>query len=129
MRAQPYLGVLGAALLAQGSLSLVLDAADLASNSIPQRFANSDPVHATIHVIWGIVMVVLVRRGLPDAAAAQLAVAFGLFYTALGIAGVVVHHPLGLRLDRGENVFHLVVGPATLAVGLVTGSRVRERAT
>jgi hypothetical protein len=128
MRAQSYLGGLGVGLLAQGTLSLVLDAADLASNQLPQRFANSDPVHAAIHVLWGIVMVVLVRRGLPDAAAAQLAVAFGVFYTALGIAGVVVHHPLGLRLDRGENVFHLVVGPVTLAVGLITGARVRERA-
>jgi hypothetical protein len=128
MSEQPFLAVLGAALLAQGALSLLLDATDLASNDVPQRFANADPAHAVIHVVWGVVIVVLVRRGLPDAAAARLALVFGVFYTALGIAGVVVHHPLGLRLDRGENAFHLIVGPAALAVGLVSGARVRAPA-
>ena len=31
---------------------------------------------------------------------------------------MAVHHPFGLRLDRGENVFHLLVGPITLALGM-----------
>jgi hypothetical protein len=30
-----------------------------------------------------------------------------------------VYHPLGLRLDRGENVFHLIVGPITLALAAI----------
>ena len=38
---------------------------------------------------------------------------------ALAVLGLAVHHPFGLRLDRGENVFHLLVGPITLALGLV----------
>jgi hypothetical protein len=42
------------------------------------------------------------------------------------VLGVVVHHPLGLRLDRGENVFHLIVGPITLALALVA-LRVQQR--
>ena len=42
-----------------------------------------------------------------------------MFYTALAVLGLAVHHPLGLRLDRGENIFHLLVGPVSLAVGVV----------
>jgi hypothetical protein len=124
-RVQTFLAVLGAGLLAQGALSLLLDATGLASSQLPQRLADSDPLHAATHVIWGAGMLVLVRRGLPDSAAAQLALAFGAFYTGLAIAGLTVHHPLGMRLDRGENVFHLIVGPASLAVGLAASLRLR----
>ena len=37
----------------------------------------------------------------------------------LAALGLAVHHPFGLRLDRGENVFHLIVGPITLALAMV----------
>jgi len=73
--------------------------------------------------------VVLPRRGdRPDRVGSRapgergyalLALSFGLFYTALAVLGVVVYHPLGLRLDRGENVFHLIVGPITLALAAI----------
>jgi hypothetical protein len=118
-RIRLYLWALGAGLIAQGTLSLLLDATDEASTRLPQRFADADPLHASIHVAWGLVMLALLRRGLSDVGAARLALAFGVFYSALAVAGLVIHHPLGMHLDRGENVFHLIVGPATLAVGLV----------
>ena len=63
-------------------------------------------------------MLGLVVRGMDERGYAGLALAFGVFYTALAVLGVVVHHPLGLRLDRGENVFHFIVG-RSLALGLV----------
>ena len=71
-------------------------------------------------------ILVLLARGLDHRGCVRLALVFGVFYTGLAVLGVVVHHPLGLRLDRGENVFHLLVGPITLAVGLVAlrGERV-----
>ena len=55
-------------------------------------------------------MIALVLTGLSDADATKLALIFGVFYTGLAIAGLTIHHPLGMRLDRGENVFHLLVG-------------------
>jgi hypothetical protein len=122
-RVQLYLGVLAAGLLSQGVVSLLLDASDRSSGRLPERFANADPLHASIHVVWGVVMVVLVLRGLSDLDASRLALVFGVFYSTLAVAGMVFHHPLGMHLDRGENVFHLIVGPTTLAVGLV-GMRV-----
>jgi hypothetical protein len=64
-------------------------------------------------------MIVLVARPRGERFYARLALAFGVFYTALAALGIVVHHPFGLRLDRGENVFHLLVGPITLALGVV----------
>jgi hypothetical protein len=125
-RPQAFLLVLGTVLLVQGTLSLVLDATGLDGDRLPQRLANSDPGHAAIHLAWGLLLVVLVRRGLPGADAVRLCLLFGVFYSALAVAGLAVHHPLGLRLDRGENVFHLLVGPAALAVGLAAG-RMRAR--
>jgi hypothetical protein len=116
---RPYLALLGGTLLAQGLLSWALDRTGNASDQLPQRFANSDPRHALIHVVWGAVMLVLVARGVDERGYAWLALAFGLFYTALAALGVAVHHPFGLRLDGGENVFHLIVGPITLALGMV----------
>ena len=66
-----------------------------------------------------------VARGVGGRGCVRLALAFGVFYSALAVLGVVVHHPFGLRLDRGENVFHLLVGPITLALALAT-MRVRR---
>lgn len=116
---RPYVVLLGATLLGQGLVSWALDWSGNASNQLPYRFANSDPRHALIHVVWGAAMLVLVARGLDERGCSQVALAFGVFYTALAVLGLAVHHPLGLRLDRGENVFHLLVGPITLALGIV----------
>src|SRR5262249_1410900 len=118
-RLQTYLGLLGAGLLAQGAISLLLRAGDRASSDGLARFVNADPLHATVHVLWGVTLLVLVWRRPSDPAAAHLAVVFGVFYTGLAIAGLTFHHPLGLELDRGENVFHLLVGPTSLVLGLV----------
>jgi hypothetical protein len=114
-----FLASLGAALLAQGLASWALDASGEAGDRMPYRFANADPRHALIHVVWGGAILILLARGLDHRGCARLALTFGVFYTALAALGLAVHHPLGLRLDRGENVFHLLVGPVALAVGLV----------
>ena len=93
---------------------------------MPYRFANADPRHAFIHVVWGAAILVLLARGLDEHGCVRLALLFGVFYTALAVLGVAMHHPFGLRLDRGENVFHLLVGPITLALGLA-GSWLERR--
>ena len=113
-----YIGVLGATLLGQGLLSWLLDWSGHAGNGMPARLANSDPRHALIHVAWGAGMLGILAAGLDERGCARLALAFGVFYTALAVLGIAVHHPLGLRLDRGENAFHLLVGPSAVLVGL-----------
>jgi hypothetical protein len=123
---RPYLLILGAALLGQGLVSWALDWSGHASNQLPNRFANADPRHAFIHVAWGATILVLAGRGLSEDGEVRLTLSFGVFYTALAALGLAVHHPFGLRLDRGENVFHLLVGPITLALGMVA-MRVRRQ--
>ena len=125
---RPYLIVLGVTLLGQGLVSWVVGATVNDSNQLPWRFANSDPRHAFIHVVWGAVILVLLLRGLDERGCIRLALAFGVFYSALAVLGIAVHHPFGLRLDRGENLFHLLVGPITLALGLVA-TRVQRVST
>jgi len=123
-----FLAVLGASLLAQGLISWVLDASGNASDRMPYRFANADPRHALVHVVWGGAMLVLLARGLDERGCVRLALVFGVFYSGLAALGVIVHHPLGLQLDRGENVFHLLVGQITLLVGIVAVRTERVRA-
>jgi hypothetical protein len=79
--------------------------------------------HAWIHIVWGItgMGVLLVRRS--RSMWISLALAFGVFYTTLGILGVTIHHPLGLELDLFENSFHLIAGPATLLFGALVAIR------
>ena len=113
-----YLALLGALLLAQGTLSIVLRASGHLAGGPAGAFARADYGHATIHVVWGCVMLALVALGLTRADAIRLALVFGAFYSALAVLGLVVHHPFGLILNTGENIFHLIVGPGTLLAGL-----------
>jgi Domain of unknown function (DUF4383) len=97
--------VVGAGLLLEGGALLLAEAL---------RIAPSDPRHNALHVVWGAVILVLlsVHR---DARWTILVVGgFGVFYTVLGVVGVLVDQPFGLRLGPGENIFHFVVGPLAL---------------
>jgi len=119
-----YLGVLMVGLLLQGGVSLVFRLAPALAASAPylvRGVFGIDFWHAWIHILWGGVGSAIVAAGRRQAQV-RLALAFGLFYTVLGVAGVAVHHPLGLQLDWFENGFHLVAGPATLLLGAVEAS-------
>ncbi len=116
---RPYLLIVGATLLGQGLVSWALDwsrpRVEPAAEPVrqlrpptrlhPRRLGSGDARAG--------------GRGMSDSGYVRLTLAFGVFYTALAVLGLVVHHPFGLRLDRGENVFHLLVGPITLALGVV----------
>jgi len=110
---QAYLLAVGLLLLVQGAISLLVRAAGDDPHATSRLL--SDPLHATVHLVWGIVLLaVLARR---DAAAAtETALVFGLFYVGLLVLGLSVHHPLGMQIDGKENAFHAVVGPAALLV-------------
>lgn len=111
-----YLWLLGAALLVQGIISLVLRVAQIPPPAFTLNFVNADSLHATIHIVWGGVMLALLvdtKRGGPQAII-LLGQFFGVFYVALALLGVLIYHPFGLRLDLDENLFHFIVGPTTL---------------
>ena len=112
-----YLFVLGLLLFIQGAASLIRQAIDYDAGWLVNGLLNADPLHAAIHIAWGLTMIasafVLNARQI-----ASVALVFGVFYVGLAALGVAVYHPLGLRLDFFENAFHWTVGPLTLALGV-----------
>ena len=112
-----YVVVLGAGLLLDGALLIVLDrlAVPVPSNVV----ATGDTRHNLLHVVWGIALLVVswFARGEHAIRAAWAGVIFGAFYIALGVVGLTVDRPFGLQLGPGENVFHFTVGPLALLLG------------
>jgi hypothetical protein len=113
-----YLGVLGAALLLQGSTSLLLHEALTVGLSWSHGFLTTDDRHAALHVAWGLGMLAALAVRSADRSLIRLGLVFGAFYLALAILGIVVDHPFGLRLGVGENVFHAIIGPLALVLAL-----------
>jgi hypothetical protein len=116
-----YLLALAAGLLLEGVTMLLIGSSGAAAG-LP--FSAGDPRHNALHAVWGaglLILLAFTRR--PGA----LLLGFGVFYTALAFAGVLVDRPFGLLLGPGENVFHFIVGPTALALGVLTVTRRRGR--
>ena len=115
---------LGAALLLEGGLLLALDAlrATLSHVAAALPFATGDVRHNSLHIVWGVVILGLLATSRSARRATIVALVFGVFYTLLGIVGVLVDRPFGLLLGPGENVFHLTVGPLALLLGAWSAS-------
>ena len=125
-----YLWVLMGGLLLQGLGSLIFRFSPAVAATAPyliRGILGIDFWHAWIHISWGFAGVGILGGRYAHRTGVWLALIFGLFYSVLGLAGVVFHHPLGLELDIFENVFHLTAGPATLLLGLL-GLSVRTHA-
>ena len=75
--------------------------------------------HAILHIVWGLAGILFLLIFHSRRALIGLGLTFGIFYTLLGIIGVLVNNAFGLQLALGENAFHLVVGPLTLIVTFV----------
>jgi hypothetical protein len=124
-----YLIVLMGGLLLQGIGSLIFRLVPALPSSSPLLVRGAfgiDFWHAWIHIVWGAIGLAMLRFTQTREPLLRLALIFGTFYTALGIWGVSVYHPLGLELDLPENFFHLVAGPLTLLLGvlaLLAGAR------
>jgi hypothetical protein len=114
---RPYLWALGGGLFVQGALTLAFLAFTAEAARWTHGVLNHDARHGTLHVVWGLAVVLLLRAGVGERGLARTAVAFGLFYVALAALGVAVHDPFGLRLGPGENAFHFLIGPSALILG------------
>lgn len=115
-----YLWVLMGGLLLQGLGSLLFRLVPALPASTPLLVRGTfgiDLWHALIHIVWGLAGVIVLSLSRTKRSLARLALTFGVFYTALAIWGVTVHHPLGLELDLPENAFHWVAGPLSLLLG------------
>lgn len=126
-----YVWVLGAGLLFDGAVLLVVDRLGVVVAGVN----TSDTAHNVLHIVWGVALLVvsvLAGRTGRELWPAWAAVVFGTFYIALGIAGVTIKNPFGLQLGPGENAFHFTVGPLALVLGawaLRTATRPAELQT
>lgn len=115
-----FLGILMGGLLLQGLGSLLFRLLPALPASAPLLVRGAfgiDFWHSWIHIAWGLIGLTVLKISRTGQPLVYLALIFGLFYTALGVWGVLIHHPLGLELDLPENAFHLVAGPLALAIG------------
>jgi hypothetical protein len=128
-----YLWLTMSLLFIQGSGSLLLQLRPDIEAATPWLLAtlmNSNIPHAILHIIWGSIGLVILLFFRSRAVRMGLGLTFGVFYTLLGLLGIFVYHPFGMRLEFPENLFHLTVGPLMLVlVGLAWRSQRRALAS
>jgi hypothetical protein len=100
--------VLGTGLLVEGSFYLLINALQISAVDVP---------HNTLHVVWGATILGMLLVNRSNLVGAVVMLVFGVFYTALAVAGIVSTNPFGLLLGPGENAFHFTVGPLALVLG------------
>jgi hypothetical protein len=120
---RPYLLLVGAGLLLEGSALLLATVIHLA---IPFTL---DTPHNVLHVVWGLLILGVLATSRAPRTISTIALVFGVFYTLLAIAGVWFTNPFGLSLGPGENIFHFVVGSSSLAAGALSQFRWRKVVT
>ncbi len=112
-----YLWLTMSLLFIQGSGSLLLRLRPDIESITPGLLAtlmNGNIPHAILHIAWGTVGLIILFTQRSYSVRFSLALIFGLFYTMLGILGIIVLNPFGLRLGWQEDLFHLIVGPLML---------------
>ncbi len=119
---QAYLWLLMVALLVQGAAAFLITGLQFTppANALLAELLSSNPPHAAVHIVWGAAGVIVLLLRHDPVAAWWLAISFGIFYTLLGVLGVAVHDPFGLRLGLVENSFHLFIGPLTVILAVLT---------
>jgi len=121
-----YLWILMGGLLVQGIGSAIFRIVPSLPTHMPLLARGAfgiDFWHAWIHILWGVAGLTVLASSRTREPLIRLALTFGVFYTLLGVWGVLTHHPLHLELDLPENVFHLTAGPLSLLVGLLAPVR------
>jgi hypothetical protein len=116
--ARIYMWVAGAGLLLEGGALLLLDRPGL---DLP--IATGDARHNALHVVWGIGILFALATSRQTSRTTLVALVFGVFYTALAVLGITIDRPFGLLLGPGENVFHWIVGPLALMLGILSARR------
>ena len=112
-----YLWFTMSLLFIQGSGSLILRLRSDIEAITPFLLAtlmNGNIPHAILHIFWGTIGLIILITQRSYRVRLGLGLTFGLFYTSLGILGIFVLNPFGLRLGWQENLFHLTIGPLML---------------
>jgi hypothetical protein len=104
--------------LVQGAI-ILLSYAYYGFDTDPNSFAlgfRLDPIHATVHLLWGVVGSII-GFFLPRYSTYFL-LAFAAFYTVMAILGTFTSYHFGMHLDARVNLFHWSLLPFAWGIGL-----------
>ncbi|KYC38313.1 hypothetical protein WA1_38955 [Scytonema hofmannii PCC 7110] len=113
-----YLWLIGSSLFVQGMVSMVVTTANLHLPTLIHKLIITDPLHSFIHICWGLGISLLLARRISKPRLVRLALSYGVFILILGFTGTFIHHPFGMQLGRGENVFHFLSSSVALILGI-----------
>ncbi len=115
-----YARIVGLFLLLQGVVTGTMLLVDPLDRAAPIILDTTKMVlqHSALHVVTGLLALALLRWG-GHRELFGFALGFGLFYTAMGVGGLVTGGRAGLELQPFDHSFHLVAGiPGLVAAGL-----------
>jgi hypothetical protein len=115
-----YTRIVGVFLLVQGVATGTFLLVDPLDEAVPALLDTTEMAlqHSVLHVATGLLALAVLRWG-GERGPWWFALGFGLFYTALGLTGLVTGHGHGLELQPFDHPFHLVVGvPGLVSAGL-----------
>lgn len=126
-----YARIVGVILLVQGVVTGTFLLVPALREALPVVLDTTQmlPQHSALHVATGLLALAVLRWGGPRGLW-WFALGFGLFYTALGVSGLLTGHSHGLGLQPFDHPFHLVAGiPGLLAAGFALRARRRQLRT
>jgi hypothetical protein len=119
-----YARIVGLFLLLQGVVTGTMLLVDPLDRAVPSILDTTEMVlqHSALHVVTGLLALAILRWG----GARErwwFALGFGLFYTGLGLAGLMTGSRAGLELQPFDHSFHLVAGVPGLVAAALDPSR------
>jgi hypothetical protein len=117
VRSLTYVYAIG--LLLQGGLTLLARLVPAFDRAVPGLLQVTEmvPAHSLLHIATGLLALYAARRSVH--AAWLFLLAFGLFYTMLGLAGALTQQQFGLALQNFDHPIHIVIGIVALGVALL----------
>jgi hypothetical protein len=115
-----YALIVGGFLLLQGTSTLLFRLVPALDAAFPALLGTTKmiPIHSLLHIITGALALAVIRWG-GARGTWRFALGFGIFYTLLGLSGLMIGDVLGLGLQPFDHPFHLVAGvPGLLAAAL-----------
>ncbi|MCB0208557.1 MAG: DUF4383 domain-containing protein [Anaerolineae bacterium] len=109
--ARLYTTIAGIFLLAQGISTLAFRLYPPLDHAFPQLLALTQmvPPHSILHILTGLWALATLYWG-GERGAIWFAAAFGLFYTALALYGMITMQPTVFGLQPFDHPFHLLLG-------------------
>lgn len=115
-----YTAAAGGFLLLQGTSTLLILMFPALDRAFPQllQATRMIPIHSAMHIFTGLLALAALRWG-RRAGVWWFSLLFGMYYTALGLVGLITGLQFGLGLQPFDHPFHLLAGiPGLIAAAI-----------